>query len=176
MPTKNPKVSGYVSAELSDALKKFARDRGVSESKALGLILAEYFGIGQNVGPVQGRVDPEQIAALESAIVDLQQRVESLEAVGDSGGTAPSPTQASQQPSQPVSRGATNLPSPKTKADGMGIAEALIAANASVEFSPGNHDRAMQAHYGMKAREWLLSQGWQQQGRKWFRPTAINEG
>ena len=45
MPTDNPKVSAYVPQSIKDRLKAFREERDISESQALILILAEYFGM-----------------------------------------------------------------------------------------------------------------------------------
>ena len=45
MATKNPRIVGYVQPDIYDKLQQYSREHGVSESKALDLILGEYFGV-----------------------------------------------------------------------------------------------------------------------------------
>lgn len=49
MATSKPRVAGYVSQELKDLFQAFTQERELSESKALGVLLAEYFGVSQEV-------------------------------------------------------------------------------------------------------------------------------
>lgn len=45
MATKNPRVVGYIQPETHAKLKQYMEQNNVSESKALDLILGEYFGV-----------------------------------------------------------------------------------------------------------------------------------
>ncbi len=45
MATKNPRVVGYIQPETHIKLQEYMQKNGVTESKALDLILGEYFGV-----------------------------------------------------------------------------------------------------------------------------------
>jgi hypothetical protein len=45
MATKNPRVVGYIQPDTHAKLKQYMEQNNVSESKALDLILGEYFGV-----------------------------------------------------------------------------------------------------------------------------------
>jgi hypothetical protein len=83
MVTQNPKVSAYVPQVLKDRLKQFTEERELSESQAVTVILAEYFGMNQVLGcspegsTVQG-VTLAQIESLNSAIDGLADSVGEL--------------------------------------------------------------------------------------------------
>ena len=49
MTTKNTRVAAYLPPDVEDAFKAFKAERGLGESKALIAILAEYFGVSQEV-------------------------------------------------------------------------------------------------------------------------------
>lgn len=44
MATKNPRVVGYVSFKNHAQLKKFVEQHGLTESKAIDVILTQFFG------------------------------------------------------------------------------------------------------------------------------------
>ena len=44
MATKNPRVVGYVSFKSHAQLKKFVEQHGLTESKAIDVILSQFFG------------------------------------------------------------------------------------------------------------------------------------
>jgi len=72
MTTENPKVSGYVSQEISDRLKIFKEERQLkSTSEALGVALAEYFQVDQ-------KVDRQSSLSFDNKFVTLE-RFEELE-------------------------------------------------------------------------------------------------
>lgn len=66
MVTNKPRVAGYVSQELKDLFQAFTKERQLSESKALGVLLAEYFGVNHKVA--------------HPSSLDLIKRIEALEA------------------------------------------------------------------------------------------------
>ena len=58
------------------------------------------------------------------------------------------------------------------RTDGLLIAEALVAAGAPIsraQAEGSNRDRSMLAATGQTCREWLQSQGWTREGRRWYR-------
>lgn len=84
MPTKNPKVSGYVPQFLKDRLIQFQEDNdGVSESKALTIILTEYFGLQHQLEKVSegvsvGGVTLAEFDALRLEVDKLKEKVNHL--------------------------------------------------------------------------------------------------
>lgn len=78
MATKNPRVVGYVQPETHAKLKQFMKECNVSESKALDLILGEYFGVEVP------RVAPSSTLDIDSkineAIAPLQSQLDELRA------------------------------------------------------------------------------------------------
>ncbi|NET10558.1 MAG: hypothetical protein F6K09_10290 [Merismopedia sp. SIO2A8] len=81
MPTENPKVSSYVPLAIKNRLTKFREQRNVSESQAVIIILAEYFGMEQEVRKVSegtevGGVTLAQMQATEQKLSDLANVVE----------------------------------------------------------------------------------------------------
>ena len=78
MPAKSPKLSAYVSQEMHDRLVQFQKERSLkSESVALGVILAEYFGIDQKVDRqsslllTDNFVSKDRFEALENKLSEL---------------------------------------------------------------------------------------------------------
>lgn len=70
MGTKNPRVVGYVSPENHAKLKEFMTYRDLTESKAINVVLSEFFGTATStLSGIPGRtLDDvlERIAALEA--------------------------------------------------------------------------------------------------------------
>lgn len=82
MGTNNPKVSAYVPELLKERLTQFREERGVSESQAVTIILAEYFQIPEVLGRpsesgIAGGVTLARMEALEERLVDFTVSVES---------------------------------------------------------------------------------------------------
>ena len=80
MPTDNPKVSGYVPQVLKDRLTQFREERKISESQAVTIILAEYFGIEQEIkesfkGVEVGGVTLMRLEMLERKVAELAEIV-----------------------------------------------------------------------------------------------------
>lgn len=78
MPTDKPKVSAYVPQLIKDRLKRFTEENGVSESQAVTVILAEYFGIEQELsdGLNVGGVTLSRMEALEEKLQQLEAKLE----------------------------------------------------------------------------------------------------
>lgn len=83
MATNNPKVSAYVPQSLKDRLEAFRREEGnISESFAVAIILAQYFGMEQVInrpseGTAVGGVTLARMESLEKKLIDLTEFVES---------------------------------------------------------------------------------------------------
>lgn len=91
MGTKKPKVSGYVSEELKQALLNFSTERGLTESQAVQVILAQHFGIPVELSlkesvEVGGDII-QRILSLESALEALKGEIEAIK--GKSKGGSP---------------------------------------------------------------------------------------
>lgn len=65
MATDKPRVAGYVSQELKNLFQAFTQERGLSESKAMAVLLTEYFGVSQEV--------------THPSSLDLVRRIEAIE-------------------------------------------------------------------------------------------------
>lgn len=83
MPTDNPKVSAYVPQRLKDRLSDFRTERSVSESQAVTIILAEYFGLPQMVKSSEadtevGGVTVSRVESLENAISTISKELSQL--------------------------------------------------------------------------------------------------
>jgi hypothetical protein len=81
MTTDNPKVSAYVPQVLKERLKQFREERGISESQAVTIILAEYFQIPEVLGcsperGVVGGVTLGRIEVLEERLANFAESVE----------------------------------------------------------------------------------------------------
>lgn len=82
MPTKNPKVSGYVPQVLKDRLAEFQEEQGgISESQAITIVLSEYFGIEQKVkksaeGVSVGGITLSRIETIEDRLTRVEQIVD----------------------------------------------------------------------------------------------------
>jgi len=116
-----------------------------------------------------------------TALSDLIARVERLERGGsradsklDSGVVAPTP----KHPRQDAQQGgleAAQVPQHPPESGGLTVGAALIAAGADVleaHAMGSNRDPRMVTRYGLKAREWLESQGWSRRGRSWYPPAG----
>jgi len=78
MATKNPRVVGYIQPATHEKLKQFMEEYNVSESKALDLILAEYFGV--EVPRVTLSSTPDVESKINEAIAPLQNQLDELRA------------------------------------------------------------------------------------------------
>lgn len=76
MATKNPRVVGYIQPENHAKLRQFMDEHDVTESKALDLILGEYFGV--DVPRVTLGSTPEVDSKIEEAIAPLKQELEEI--------------------------------------------------------------------------------------------------
>ena len=75
MATKNPRVVGYVSPENHAKLREFMEREGLSESKALDVILSAYFGTPSTLKSVTAGIPsdiPERVSTLEQQIAELR--------------------------------------------------------------------------------------------------------
>lgn len=75
MPSKN-RIAAYPSDAIRDRLKDFAKEQGLTESKALIQILNEYFGMTQEV--IHRYVTVEQLQSVEKQIEDLRMLVDDI--------------------------------------------------------------------------------------------------
>lgn len=100
MGTNNPKVSAYVPELLKERLTQFREERGVSESQAVTIILAEYFQIPEVLGRspeglILGGVTLARMEALEEKVANLSETIENrfqkLEGLVISSGNASVP-------------------------------------------------------------------------------------
>lgn len=76
MATKNPRVVGYVQPETHVKLKQFMEEYNVSESKALDLILAEYFGV--EMPRVAPGSTPDIDSKISEAIAPIKAELEEI--------------------------------------------------------------------------------------------------
>jgi ATP-dependent RNA circularization protein (DNA/RNA ligase family) len=78
MATKNPRVVGYIQPSTHEKLKQFMEEYNISESKALDLILGEYFGV--EVPRVASSSTLDVDSKINEAIAPLQKQIEELRA------------------------------------------------------------------------------------------------
>ena len=78
MATKNPRVVGYIQPQNHEKLKQFMEEYSVSESKALDLILGEYFGV--EVPRVALSSTPDIDSRINDAIAPIRQELAELRA------------------------------------------------------------------------------------------------
>jgi hypothetical protein len=78
MATKNPRVVGYVSPENHAELKKFVQQQGLSESKAIDVILSQFFGSANNKS---GNPESSTLAGVLARLAALEQQM--AEAMGE---------------------------------------------------------------------------------------------
>jgi ABC-type molybdenum transport system ATPase subunit/photorepair protein PhrA len=75
MATKNPRVVGYVSPDNHAKLREFMEQQGLSESKALDVILSAYFGTPSALKSVTAGIlsdIPDRVTTLEQQIAELR--------------------------------------------------------------------------------------------------------
>ncbi len=75
MATKNPRVVGYVTPENHLKLREFMEQQGLSESKALDVILSAHFGTPSTLKSVTVGIPsdiPERVTTLELQIAELK--------------------------------------------------------------------------------------------------------
>lgn len=86
MATKNPRVVGYIQPTTHEKLKQFMEEYNVSESKALDLILGEYFGVEvprvtlSSTPGVDSKINEAINQGLAQAIAPLQIQLDELRA------------------------------------------------------------------------------------------------
>ena len=96
MTTKNPRVAAYIQPETHERLKQYIKETGLTESKAIDVILGSYFGIEQprmllsTPGNIPDELDErltvlEQVdiggiiqQSLEAAIAPLKSEIDAL--------------------------------------------------------------------------------------------------
>ena len=73
MATKKPRIAAYIPQELKECLKQFRQERGgISESEAISIILAEYFGCPEVLNPSTALLEA-RVSALESQMVAMKE-------------------------------------------------------------------------------------------------------
>jgi hypothetical protein len=77
MATKNPRVVGYIQPETHAKLQRYMQENNLSESKALDVILGEYFGV--EVPRVAPSSTPDIDSRIAEAIAPLAERLAALE-------------------------------------------------------------------------------------------------
>lgn len=102
MATDNPKVSAYVPQLIKDRVTQFRQEQEISESQAVTIILAEYFGLTQLLGRSPGEsavggVTLARMEATEQKIISLTETLEDRfrqleEAIAGLGINSDSPT------------------------------------------------------------------------------------
>ncbi len=86
----------------------------------------------------------------------------------------PAPKHPDQNRQQGASKAAQVSGHPP-ESGGLTVGAALVAAGAEVSEAHAmgsNRDQRMATRYGVKAREWLESQGWERRGWKWYPPVG----
>lgn len=78
MATKNPRVVGYIQPDTHAKLKEYMERNNVSESKALDLILGEYFDV--DVPRVTLGSTPDIDSKINEAIIPIQNELAELRA------------------------------------------------------------------------------------------------
>jgi hypothetical protein len=77
MATKNPRVVGYIQPDTHAKLKQYMEEHNVSESKALDLILGEFFGVDVprvalgSTPNIESRID-EKLAPVLAQLEELR--------------------------------------------------------------------------------------------------------
>lgn len=84
MSTDKPKVSAYVPQSVKDSLVAFHKERNISESQAVTIILAEYFGLQSQIdrlpnGSVVGGVTLAEFQELKEKVEYLVSIISSLQ-------------------------------------------------------------------------------------------------
>jgi hypothetical protein len=132
MATDKPKVSGYVPAVLKERLKEFCAENGdISESQALTIVLAEYFGVELEVKPAEvviGGVTLEAFRDMQASFSALLERVAVLEAE-----VTALPTPVAGEPPSP-----TPVVSPRNvlqSCSGRGLAKRLKCHSSTITFN-----------------------------------------
>jgi hypothetical protein len=78
MATKNPRVVGYIQPETHAKLQQYMEANNLSESKALDVILGEFFGVEvPRVAPSSTPIDID--SRIQDAIAPLAERLAALE-------------------------------------------------------------------------------------------------
>ena len=92
--------------------------------------------------------------------------------------TEATPTPAPKHPRQDAREGGSKaalVSGQPPESGGLTVGAALIAAGAEVSEAHAmgpNRDERMRSRYGVKARDWLESQGWERRGWKWYPPVG----
>lgn len=102
MPTKKKRVAGYLSDDEYDALKAFAQEKGITESKALNLILSEYFGLGEE--------QPHPVVTQDVTRSEFDEVVEKVTRLGELLDELKRGMQSNQTVDKPKSKPLSSLP------------------------------------------------------------------
>jgi hypothetical protein len=83
MATKNPRVVGYIQGDTHSKLKQYMQVNNLTESKALDLILGEYFGVDMPRVAASNSVDVD--AKINQAIAPIQEQLDQLSDIVHAG-------------------------------------------------------------------------------------------
>jgi hypothetical protein len=72
MPTDNRRIAAYLPKEIDDRFQAFKQEKGVSESKALILLMSEYFGVSQKVAYSSDSPLAKQVEEMSSLLSELR--------------------------------------------------------------------------------------------------------
>ena len=139
--------------------KAAAKAEGISVSQFVERALIAWLA-GQCTGTDTGA----------GVIPGLVSRIEALEAT--LAALPPAPKHPAQNRQQGVSKAAQVSQHPP-ESGGLSVGAALLAAGAEIAEAHAmgsNRDQRMLSRYGLKARDWLESQGWSRRGRSWHPP------
>ena len=139
--------------------KAAAKAEGISVSQFVERALIAWLA-GQCTGTDTGA----------GVIPGLVSRIEAIEAT--LAALPPAPKHPAQNRQQGVSKAAQVSQHPP-ESGGLSVGAALLAAGAEIAEAHAmgsNRDQRMLSRYGLKARDWLESQGWSRRGRSWHPP------
>ena len=178
-PQTNVRIKPGIKAQATAAAKAEGLSLSQFVERALiawlaGQCTGSDTAIDTGAGLIPGLVS--RIEAIEAALAALPPIVSN--SVLGIPRTEATPTPAPKQPSQDAREGASPRPQVSQhppESEGLTVGDALVAAGAEVTEAHAmgsNRDQRMVTRYGVKARDWLESQGWERRGRSWYPPAG----
>ena len=163
----NQNIGIRIESSLLAALDALAVEQGTTRTAII-------------IDALHSRLGVDSKGSVEQRLTAVEQRLAIVEGAQQrpTAPNTPAQPQAPKHPSQDAREGASppiQVSQHPTESGGLTVGAALLAAGAELNEAHAmgsNRDQRMATRYGLKARDWLLEQGWRVEGRKWYPPVG----